>query len=120
VVQAREQLQVLAAGEQLVHGGVLRRQADPSPHRGALPRDVMAADGGRAAVGWEQGGQDPHGGGLAGAVGAQQGQQGAGGNGQVHPGEHLGAAEGLAQPSGVDHWVVHHWSHLRIRCGRRL
>ena len=39
-----------------------------------LRDDVVAADGGVALVGLQQGGEDPHRGGLAGAVGAEDGQ----------------------------------------------
>ncbi len=66
--QASDHHEVLATGEDLVEGGVLGGDADVAPHGGRLADDVMAGDPRRAAVGDREGGEDAHGGGLAGAV----------------------------------------------------
>ncbi|GAA3087142.1 hypothetical protein GCM10010336_07120 [Streptomyces goshikiensis] len=64
--------------------------------------DVDPGDDGLAAVGLEQGGQDAHGGGLAGAVGAEQAQHGAFGDIEVHAVQSPDITEGLDQTLGVN------------------
>ena len=71
VVQPPDDLQVLPAGELLLDGGRLAGQPDGAADRGRLAHDVMALDHRPAAVGQQQRGQDPHRGGLPGAVGAE-------------------------------------------------
>ena len=71
--------------------------------------DVVAGDPRGPGVGAEQGGQDVHGGGLAGAVRPEQREDGAGGDRQVDAVEHDVVAERLAQagarwPMGL--WVM--------------
>ena len=100
VVQAAEQLEVLAPGEELVDGVVLHGQADPAPDLRGFPCDVEAGDLGAAAVRPQQGGEDPHRGGLAGAVGAEQPADGSGRHREVEPVERHGAAVALAEPFG--------------------
>jgi hypothetical protein len=51
MVQVCHQGQVLAAGEQLVDGRELARDADHVAHRVGLARDVVASDQNLAAVG---------------------------------------------------------------------
>jgi hypothetical protein len=63
---------VLAPGEVLVDGGVLAGQADDLAHRLGFFHHVATQDGGPTAIGVQDGGQDAHGGRLAGAVGAEQ------------------------------------------------
>jgi hypothetical protein len=101
VVEPAEQDQVLAAAEDLVHGRLLAEQPDAVPDLGGLADDVEAGHPGPAAVGPQQGGQDPDGGGLAGPVGAEQPADRAGGHGQVEAVEGAGLAVALAQP--LDH-----------------
>ena len=71
VVQTADHLEVLQAGQVLVHRGVLAGQADHATELRRLPYDVVPGHGGAPAVGVEQRGQDPHGGRLAGAVRSQ-------------------------------------------------
>ena len=73
VVEPADQVEVLAAGEVLVDGGVLAGEADHAAQRlGSRTTSLPATRAG--PVGHEQGGEDPHGGGLAGPVGAEQAQ----------------------------------------------
>jgi hypothetical protein len=66
--QAPDHHEVLAAGQDLVERGVLRRDADLALHGGRFAEHVVAGDSGRAAVGNAQGRQDADRGGLARAV----------------------------------------------------
>ena len=66
----------------------------------------MAGDAGAAFVGTDQGGEDAHGGGLAGAVGAEHAQHAAGARGQVDPIQRLRVSEALLEPFSFDH-VIH-------------
>jgi len=100
VVEAAEQDQVLPAAEDLVDGRVLAEQPDAVADLRGLADHVEAGDPGPAAVGPQQGGQDPHRGGLAGAVGAEQPADRALGDGQVEAVEGVGRAVALAQPLG--------------------
>ena len=74
---AADQHEVLAAGEELVEGGVLAGDADDAAHRGGLGDHVVAGHPGRAAVGAGHGGEHADGGGLAGAVGAEHAEDAA-------------------------------------------
>jgi hypothetical protein len=108
VVQAPDHDQVFPAGEVLVDRGGLAGQADHLPHGGWLAHHVPAGHLGVAGVGAQQGGQDAHGGGLAGAVGAEQPQDAAGWDGQGHLLQGLDVAEGLGQSLGLDRGLVAH------------
>ena len=77
--------QVLAAGQQLVEGGVLCGHADAALHRGGLADHVVAGDACRAGVGQRQRGEDPHRGGLARAVGAEHAQDRPAGTSRSRP-----------------------------------
>ncbi len=72
MVKPTDQLKVLPSGEQLVHGGVLAGKPDHGTEPLRVPDDVVPGDRGLAAIRFEQCAQDPHQGGLAGAVGAEQ------------------------------------------------
>ncbi len=100
-VQAGHQVQVLAAGQLLVDGGVLAGEAEAGPDRLGGGADVVARHPGAARVGPQQGGEDADGGGLAGAVGTEQAEDGAGRGVQVDPGEGLLGAEALGEPFGA-------------------
>ena len=102
--------QVLAAGEILIDRGGLAGQADHLAHGGGLAGHVVAGHPGLAGVGAHQGGQDPNGGGLAGAVGAEEPEHGAGWDGQVQVLQGVDLPEGLAQPFGLDRQLAHHHS----------
>ena len=83
LVQPAEHPQVLAPGQVLVDRGELAGQADDLAELVRLLDDVEAGHRRPPGVGLEQGGQDPDGGGLAGAVGPEQAEDGALGDGQV-------------------------------------
>jgi hypothetical protein len=100
VVEAAEHDEVLAAAEHLVHRRVLAEEPDPVAHLRRLAGHVEPGDLGAPAVEPQQGGQDPHGGGLAGAVGAEQPADGALPHRQVEPVERGRRAVALAQPLG--------------------
>jgi hypothetical protein len=102
VVEPAEQDQVLAAAEDLVDGGVLAEQPDAVADLGGLADHVEAGHPGPAAVGPQQGGQDPHRGGLAGAVGPEEPADRAFGDGQVEAVQGVGRAVALAQALGQD------------------
>ena len=96
VGEAADQPQVLAAGEVLVDGRVLPGQADARAHaRSAVAHHVEAQHRGLARVGLEDGREDAHGGGLAGAVGPEQAEHGAGGHREVDAVEGDDVAEAL-------------------------
>ena len=60
----------------------------------------------RAGVGLQQRGQDPHRGGLAGAVRAEQAEDGAGARGEVHAAQRLHRPVGLLEPLDDDRVIV--------------
>ena len=72
VVEPAHHAEVLPAGEVLVHGGVLAGQPDQAADQSGLLPDVVTQHPGRTAVGLQDGGEDPDGGGLAGPVGAEE------------------------------------------------
>jgi len=84
VVEPSDHLEVLEAGQVLVHRGVLPGEADHVPELLRLLDHVVAGHGGVSLVGTEERGEDPNGGGLAGAVGAEHAQDRAGRDLQVH------------------------------------
>jgi len=105
VAQVGHQEQVLLAGEEVVDGGELAGDADHLAHRVRVAGHVMARDPHLAAVGAvgaDQGGQDVHRGGLAGAVGAEQREDGSLRNVQVDAVQHDLIAERLAQLGCLD------------------
>jgi len=108
-------VEVLTAGEVLIHRRGLPGQADHLAHGGRLADHVEPGDPSRPAVGAEQGGQDPHGGGLASAVGAEQSEHAAWWDGQVHALNGLDVPERLAEAVGQDRWLVVHASSLTSR-----
>ena len=102
VVEAAEQLQVLAAREHLVDGGVLAHEPDARPHGGALAGHVAARHLGPPAVRAQERREDAHGGRLARPVGPEQPAHGAGRHGEVEPVERAHVAVALAQPLRLD------------------
>jgi hypothetical protein len=111
--QSAQQHQVLPPGQLLVHGRVLAGQADAAAHQLGLPDHVGPGDDGPAGVRPHQGGQDPHGRGLAGAVGPEHPEHGPGRHRQVDPAQRLVIAIALAQPFGFDR-SVHQSALLRL------
>jgi hypothetical protein len=59
--QPADQAEVLAAGQVLIDRGVLPGQADDGPHLPGPSRDIEAEHGRPAGVGFQDGGEDPHG-----------------------------------------------------------
>jgi hypothetical protein len=107
VVELADHLEVLEAGQVLVHGRVLAREADAGSERRGLLHDVEAGDAGAATVGLEQRGQDAHRGGLAGTVGAQQAEDAPGPGGEVHATQGANRAVGLLEPLDDDRMIAH-------------
>ena len=73
--ETTDQLEVLGGGQELVEPGVLAGDPDAAADLGRPGQRVDAVDDDTAAVGADQGGQDPDQGGLAGAVAAQHPQR---------------------------------------------
>ena len=126
VEQRADQLEVLAAGQQLVDARVLAGEADLLAHAGGLGGDVVARDDRGALVGLQQRREDAHRRGLAGAVGAEHAEHGTGPRGEIDAVQRLGVPEGLAQAPGFDR-VVHAQSfggrrsqHARTALTRRV
>jgi hypothetical protein len=74
VMKEPDKCEVLPAGEQLIDGGVLAREADQGPDRPGVFPDVQARYPGTAAVGRQKRRQYPDQGRLPGPVRAQQRQ----------------------------------------------
>ena len=88
--EVREQpdhLQVLVAGEVLVDGGVLAGETDLLAYGLRIPVDGHSEHFGETAVVAEDGREDPHRRGLAGAVGAEQAEDRAGGHREIDAGQ---------------------------------
>ena len=100
--QPGHQHQVLAPGEDFVHGRELPGEADGLPHVRWLRDDVEAVHGGRPRVGLEQRGQDFHDRGLACAVGAEQGEDAAPRHVEVHAAQHAQLRVRLLKTLHVD------------------
>jgi hypothetical protein len=99
-------VQVLEAGQVLVHRRVLPGQPDPLADLRGGATHVDACHLGGAVVGLEQGREHPDRGGLAGAVRTQQTEHGAFGDGEVEPVQRAQGAVGLYQsprPDDVSH-----------------
>ncbi len=97
VAQPGDEREVLPPGQDLVDRRELAGEADRPAYVGSLPRDVEAVDAGGPCIGPEQGGQDLHHRGLAGAVRAEQGDDAAGGHVEVDAAKDLEVAVGLGQ-----------------------
>src|SRR6266542_2970849 len=107
VVQPADHLDVLQAGEVLVHRRGLTGQADDVAERLGVADDVEPGHLRLAVVGREERGQDPNGGGLAGAVRPEEPEHGGGLHGEVHALEGLHVPERLPKAFGADHLVGH-------------
>jgi hypothetical protein len=102
VAQPRHQAQVLARGQHLVDGRVLAGEAERAAHLVGIAGDVEAGDPDVARVGLQERREDPHGGGLAGAVGAEQREHRALLDGEVEAREDTELAERLRQLVDLD------------------
>ena len=102
VIEVGHEQEVLLAGEQVVHGGELARDADDLAHRVGLANDVMAEDPHGPAVGLDQRGEDLDGCGLAGAIRTEQREDRAFRDVQVDAVEDPEVTIGLAQPDDID------------------
>ena len=100
-VEAREEDEVLLAGQLPVNGGELTGQGDVPAHLSGLGHDIRTAHGDRPRGGLHQCGGDIHQRRLAGAIGSQQRDHLSGADVEAEALEHflgLGAfAEGLAE-----------------------
>ena len=94
--------EVLLAGEVLVHGRELPRQAHLAADRAGLPHDVVTQD--RRATGGrlEQRGEDADGGGLAGPVRPEQAVDASPVDAKIHAVQRAGRAEVLDQSCRLD------------------
>ena len=108
VVEPPEHVEVLEAGQVLVDGRVLARQADPLPEARGLAKDVDSGDARAPLVGLEERGQDPDGGRLAGAVRAEQPEDGPSRHVQVDTAEGLDVAVALAEAVCLDGGLGRH------------
>jgi hypothetical protein len=102
VVEPAHQLEVLEAGQVLVHRGVLARQANLLAHPFGVTDDVEAHDAGRTLVRRQEGGQDPHRRRLAGAVRAEKPEDAARLDTEIHAAKRLHVAVALVQAGGLD------------------
>ena len=97
VGEATDDLEVLVAGEELVHGRGLPGHADLSPYLVRLRGDVEAGDLGVAAVRVEQCREDPHRRCLPGAVASEQRADTAGGHVEAHVNKRVRVTEGTRE-----------------------
>lgn len=102
LVELADHLQVLAAGEVLVHRRELSGQTDGTAHGVGVLEDVDARDDRRATVGAQQGRQTADGRRLARAVRPEQAQDRALGNIEVDAVQSPYVTEGLHQAFGID------------------
>jgi hypothetical protein len=108
VIEPADHLEVLEPGEVFVHGGVLAGQADLGAERGRVAHGVEPDDPSAARVWLKQGGQDPHRGGLAGAVRSQQAEDAASARGEVDATEGADRSVRLLEPLDDDCVIAHH------------
>ena len=107
MVEAADHLEVLEAGEVLVDGGVLAREADAGAQRRRFVDHVEPGDARAARVRLEQGGEDAHRRRLAGTVGAEQAEDGALLRVEVDAVEGDDFSVGLGEASGGDGGLGH-------------
>jgi hypothetical protein len=110
--QPGHHLQVLPAGQHLVHRRELPGQADRPLDPDRVGAQIVPGYGRGPRVGAHQGGQDPDHRGLARAVRAEQGEHCAGPGRQVHVIQDGVAAEGLADALGLN-CVCHTLNRMR-------
>ena len=94
-VEPADHLEVLAAGQQLIEGGVLAGQADAAADLVRVLEDIEPGDLGAAGIGFGEGREDADERGFAGAVGAEHAEDLAFGHGDADAAEGVGCAEGL-------------------------
>ena len=100
--QPAEQDQVLAAGEVLVHGGELAREAHEPAHGVGLLDDVVPEHARRARIRAQERGEHADRRRLAGPVRTEHAVDGAGAHGEVHAVDGERVAEGLDEAVGLD------------------
>src|SRR5581483_7281700 len=113
VTQVGHQAQVLGTREQVVDSGKLAGDSDGRPDPGRLGSHVVSGHLDVSGIGGNQGGQDAHDRGLAGAVGTEQGEDRALRDGEVNPVKHAVLAKRLAD-SGGDDRGRHRCSSVRV------
>ena len=99
VVEPADHLEVLEAGQVLVHRGVLAGEPDVLAHPGGVADDVEARHARGAVVGQQQGRQDADGRRLAGAVRAEQPEDAARLDVKVDAAKRVDVAVALSQPT---------------------
>jgi hypothetical protein len=102
VVELADHLEVLEAGQVLVHGGVLAGEPDVLAHLGGIADHVEAGNPRGAIVGQQQGRQDANGRRLTGPVRAEQPEDAARLDVKVHTAKRVDVAVALTQPGGLD------------------
>src|SRR5262249_53690900 len=109
----RKHLQVLAAAEGLVHGGVLTDESDPTTDCPGIASHVTPGHPGPATIRLQQRRQDAHSGGLPRAVPSEQTADGAFGHCEVETVECVHLAIALSQSFRDDRrgLVVYHTVH---------
>src|SRR5262249_48640747 len=103
VVPEPDELEVLAAGEKLVDGGVLSREPNHRAERGGVGDDVVARYSSATSIWPEECRQDPDERRLPRTVRAEQRQHFALGDEEVDLGECLRLPEALRDPLHLDH-----------------
>ena len=99
--EVRHHHQVLLAGEQLVHRRELPSNTDRGAHQAGLPDHLVTGYSYHAGIRRQEGGEDPHGGGLARPVRPQQREHRSLDDIEVDTVEHHLVAERFADPSGL-------------------
>ncbi|ALE85348.1 hypothetical protein XF36_21140 [Pseudonocardia sp. HH130629-09] len=107
IEQPADQVEVVAAGQGLVDGGVLAGEADQGADPGGVADDVAAEHRGPAGRRREQRGQHADGRRLAGAVGAEQAQDLSAPGGEGDPVDRADLTEGPDQAVDLDCGSVH-------------
>ena len=102
MIQTAHHLQVLEAGQVLVHCCVLTREPDPGAQHRRVLLDVVPGNARAAAVGAQERCEHFHERRLPGAVRAEQAVDDPGGDGQIDVVERANLAERLAQALRLD------------------
>ena len=111
MVKLADHLQIFLTCEVLVDGGGLAGQPDAGAQLVGLPHDVKPRHLGSAGVRPQQGGQDTHGRGLAGAVGAKHAQHSALLGGEIESAQGARLAIPLLQSFGQDRQLAACFAH---------
>ena len=100
--ESTNEAEVLFSGQVVVDRGELPRESDGGARAHRLPRDVEAEYLGATPVGGQEGGEDPHCGGLPGSVGAEEAEDGARGDFEGHAVEGVDVSVVLDEVDGAN------------------